>query len=89
VGGTADLDVTRTRAAIVGYLEQNTNAADSIEGIALWWLPVEQQRTDRATVERAIETLVADGLLQCTRLVDGTFLYRRASAPQQIEPASD
>jgi len=79
--GVANPDVAAARAAIVRYLERNTNAADSIDGIARWWLPAEQLRADRATVEQAIETLVADGLVEAAHLPDGTILYRRASAP--------
>jgi Fe2+ or Zn2+ uptake regulation protein len=76
-----EADVTRVRAAILDYLEHHGNAADTREGITDWWLPVEQRAVDRAVVERALETLVADGLLDVARLVDGTVLYRRASAP--------
>jgi Fe2+ or Zn2+ uptake regulation protein len=73
--------VALVRAAILDYLEHHGDAADTREGITDWWLPVQQRAMDRAVIERALETLVADGLLEVARLVDGTILYRRASAP--------
>jgi Fe2+ or Zn2+ uptake regulation protein len=76
-----EANVARVRNAILAYLEQHANAADTREGIIDWWLPVEQRAVDRAVVERALEMLVAEGLLVGTRLVDGTVLYRRAKAP--------
>lgn len=76
-----EANVMRVRMAILDYLERHGNAADTREGIIDWWLPVEQRAVDRAIVEQALEMLVADGRLALSRLVDGTLLYRRASAP--------
>jgi Fe2+ or Zn2+ uptake regulation protein len=75
-----DPNVARVRAAILDYLAQHGNAADTREGIADWWLPAEHRASDRGVIERSLETLVADGLLQEGRLIDGTVLYRRARA---------
>jgi len=73
--------VACVRNAILAYLDQHANAADTREGIIDWWLPIEQRALDRAVIERALEMLVAEGLLVGTRLVDGTVLYGRAKAP--------
>jgi Fe2+ or Zn2+ uptake regulation protein len=73
--------VARVRAAIVAYLAEHGNAADTWEGIADWWLPAEHRPVDRTVVEQALEALVADGVLQEARLVDGNVLYRRARLP--------
>ena len=77
----AEAKVTLVRAAILEYLEQHGDAADTGQGIAEWWLPVEQRAMDLAVVERALETLVADGVLEVAHMVDGSILYRRASTP--------
>jgi hypothetical protein len=71
-----EANVARVRNAILAYLERHANAADTREGIIDWWLPIEQRAFDRAVIERALEMLVAEGLLVGTRLVDGTVLYR-------------
>ena len=76
-----EANVARVRSAILAYLERHANAADTREGIVDWWLPVEQRALDRAVIERALEILIAEGLLVGTRLIDGTVLYRRAKAP--------
>lgn len=76
-----EANVARVRSAILAYLDRHANAADTREGIIDWWLPIEQRAFDRAVIERALEMLVAEGLLTGTRLVDGTVLYRRADAP--------
>lgn len=78
--GSREVNVARVRSAILGYLDRHANAADTREGIIDWWLPIEQRALDRAVIERALEMLVAEGLLTGTRLVDGTVLYRRARA---------
>jgi hypothetical protein len=75
-----EANVARVRSAILAYLERHANAADTREGIIDWWLPIEQRAIDRAVIERALEMLVAEGLLVGTRLVDGTVLYGRARA---------
>ena len=76
-----EANVARVRMAILAYLEHHGDAADTREGIADWWLPVDQRAVDRAVVGRALEMLVAEGLLRVARLGDGTVLYRRASTP--------
>ncbi len=81
-----EASVTRVRTAILDYLAQHGSAADTREGIAEWWLPVDQRTTSRTVIERALDTLVADGLLEGTRLIDGTLLYRRAGAPLEHDP---
>jgi len=77
-----EADVDRVRTAILDYLAQHGSAADTREGITHWWLPVNQRTTNRTLIERALDTLVADGLLEETRLIDGTVLYRRPGAPR-------
>lgn len=78
-----EANVARVRTAILDYLAQHESAADTQEGITDWWLPAEQRAMARTVIERALDTLVADGLLEGTRLIDGTVLYRRASAPKR------
>ena len=69
--------VARVRRAILEYLGDHANAADTREGITDWWLPAEQRAVDRAVVEHALEALVAEGQVEVARLVDGTVLYRK------------
>ena len=78
---TDETSDVRVRAAILDYLVHNGNAADTLEGIVSWWLPVGQRNVDRARVESILGRLVADGAVKATSLVDGTVLYSRGSIP--------
>ena len=79
---TSEAGVARVRAAILEYLEHNSSAADTLDGIVDWWLPIEQRGMDRDKIDLALERLVADGLVKTTCLIDGTVLYSRGSGPR-------
>lgn len=74
--------VTRVREAILTYLRQHPEAADTEQGIACWWLP-EGLRGDQASVALALEALVREG--QVSRQVnrDHHALY---SSPTRRPP---
>ena len=63
------------RNAILLYLKNNPNAADSLEGIMRWWVP---QKNDELDIKQILEQLVAEGLIEERFLVDGTILYRQS-----------
>lgn len=60
---TNDTDVNAVANEINEYLAEHPNAADSLEGIVTWWLG--RQRYSKATdvVQKALELLVADGVV--------------------------
>jgi Fe2+ or Zn2+ uptake regulation protein len=51
-------------AAILGYLSEFPNAAETPEGVTEWWLPRQEVRVQVEAVSRALEALVARGLLE-------------------------
>ena len=63
------------RRAILDHLEAYPHAADSAEGVALWWLEVKQLSASQVDVENALEELVSSGHLRRVDLVDGTKLF--------------
>jgi len=67
--------LTSPSAEILRYLRAHPQAADTVDGIVLWWLP--RQRYEEAVdrVQHALDDLVARGLVGRIRLVDGTVLY--------------
>jgi len=71
------------RSAVLGYIGAHPHAADTLDGIARWWLPQQRYVTAQARIQAALERLVEEGHLQLRRLPDGTVLYSlgRASAP--------
>jgi hypothetical protein len=52
--------------AILGYLAERPQAADTLEGIAEWWLLRQQVRVVVARVERVLGRLTACGILEET-----------------------
>ncbi|MGP1677334.1 MAG: hypothetical protein ACTS6J_09275 [Burkholderiales bacterium] len=71
-------DVTAVAAAIRRYLQDHPHAADTLEGIALWWLPGNAGSARLANVQRAIEQLVNRGEVVRKTLRDGTVIYERS-----------
>jgi len=60
---------------ILAYLDAHPQAADSLEGIVLWWLPRQRFVEARARIQESLEQLVDRGLVERTHLPDGTVLY--------------
>lgn len=54
------------------YLAGHPNASDTLDGVQTWWLP---QGTAEATVQQALDQLVADGVMHKRQLPDGNLIY--------------
>lgn len=61
---------------VLAYLHRHPDAADTLDGIVTWWLPLQRFETERGRVERVLDALVADGFLRRDRLPDGSDLYK-------------
>ena len=61
---------------ILAYLHAHPEASDSLEGIVSWWLPA-RFGTARDVVQDSLDRLVAQALVERTRLADGTIVYGR------------
>lgn len=59
---------------ILAYLRQHSQAADSLEGIREWWLHTESF-VPTQTLERALNLLVKQGLMERIQAADGIALY--------------
>jgi hypothetical protein len=68
-------------ATIEAHLAAHPQAADSVDGVAEWWVARRGVVASREEVEEALDTLVRQGRLRCVRLADGNTLY--CSAPQR------
>jgi hypothetical protein len=55
--------MTSLEAQILAYLKEHPNASDTLEGIAIWWLPGVHSRNGIEEVRQALEHLVSSGLL--------------------------
>ena len=61
--------------AVVNYLRNHPGAADTLDGIVSWWLPLQRYETNKARIEAALTHLVDAGVLQRDPLPDGEKLY--------------
>lgn len=66
---------TEIEMVLLAYLQRHPQAADTLRGIANWWLPLQRYENGRQQVERALTDLVAAGLLRGESLPDGEMLY--------------
>ena len=67
--------------AILRYLGMHPDAADSVDGIADWWMRTMRVETNVEAVEEALRKLHRDGLVARATLPDGRVIYRARSAP--------
>jgi hypothetical protein len=75
----ASPDSRAVREALCRYLRERPDAADTLLGIAQWWLPVAMQDIALDRVRQALAELIAAHEVRCTVLPDGTELYARAA----------
>jgi hypothetical protein len=60
---------------ILDYLRERPGAADTVEGIAQWWILHQRHLQNRQLVERACERLVLRGVMGRATNADGTTVY--------------
>lgn len=65
--------------AILGYLAQHPDAADTAEGIARWWLPADWA-VDTERVNLALVRLIGEKRIGCQRNADNQEWYYGRSA---------
>lgn len=80
-----DDEVTSTIRSLAQYLRTNPHACDSSDGIAQWWLPGDGVST--LALERALEWLARQGVLQAIVGSDGRTRYRRCCNDARLDAA--
>jgi Fe2+ or Zn2+ uptake regulation protein len=61
---------------ILAYLEQNPDAADTIEGITKFWMQRENADITIAKVSRTLARLVRKGRIKAFQSLDGTLFFK-------------
>lgn len=74
--GPDDEGVDSVAKAIETYLKAHPNAADSVEGIANWWLQRQRYRTAVTQVEQALRQLEERGVVRRSTNASGRVVYR-------------
>jgi hypothetical protein len=80
---STDKEVARIADQIEHYLEEHPHAADTLEGIAEWWLQAKRQNVTMKATLLALNSLVTRGVLVKITDSNGKWIYRRA---QHREP---
>ena len=80
---TKDVDSLKDLTGeILDYLSEHPDAADTPEGIALWWIKRQRYEASVKLVSLALEELERRGSLDKTILADGTLLYGVSLSPK-------
>ncbi len=76
-----DTELSRLLEQLRRHVECHPSCADTVAGIGQWWLKEPLPRHAEGRLVDALETLVAEGLLERHRNADGTSLYVAAGTP--------
>jgi hypothetical protein len=71
-----EASVAEIAQAIRDYLGANPEAQDTLEGIVHWWLPELDNKARAAVVKKALDELVAAGLISAHQGKDSQISYR-------------
>lgn len=74
----AETRMQRACEAILAYLARHPAAADNEQGIAQWWLPDMGVDLPLPVVRQALGQLLAQRVVDCAPLPDGSVIYRAA-----------
>ena len=80
-----DQDKDKACQHILGYLLDNPDAGDTLEGIADWWLLKQRIRFETLTVAQAVAQLVNDGLITAQQGPDSRIIYRANRSRENIQ----
>jgi hypothetical protein len=80
-------DPSALAQGILRYLRDHPEAADSLEGIANWWLPPMSYAATLESVQVALDQMVAKRQIARFDLADGRTLYQRADKVSGAHPA--
>lgn len=61
---------------ILRYLDQNPNAADTVEGILEWWLPKQSIYEEEKVLKSTLDEMVKQNLILASRASDARRHYR-------------
>jgi hypothetical protein len=76
-------DIKALADEIASYLREREQVADTLEGIARWWIMRQRLQEGQRKVAQAMDYLCAQGLVTTRKLPDGVVLY--TSSTQNTE----
>jgi hypothetical protein len=82
---THDKTVAALVAELSHYLAQHPRAADTLDGIAQWWVPARLARSGHPdALTDAVSRLVAEARLCAVASPDGQVIYRAGRCPDGV-----
>ncbi len=84
-----DQDKDKACQHILGYILDNPDACDTLEGIADWWLSKQRIRFETLTVAQAVAQLVNDGLITAQQGPDSRIIFRANRGSDRIQAVLD
>ncbi|MBI3897245.1 MAG: hypothetical protein HY308_02995 [Gammaproteobacteria bacterium] len=70
--------VVEAAEVIQRYLDVRPNAAETVEGVAKWWLARQRYNESIELTQQALDYLEANGQVVKFQLAGGRVMYRRA-----------
>ena len=74
------IQIDEAAAVIERYLSARPQAAETVEGIARWWLVRQRYDDSVDLVRRALDLLVRQGVVERLALSGGQPMYRKAQS---------
>ncbi len=65
-----------SRREIIEYLQAHPAAADTVDGILDWWIPIQRYENAKKEIQQALLDLVQQRLIEEVVLSNGIRLYR-------------
>lgn len=76
---SSDFERPDPRLEVLAYLHAHPSAADTLDGIIQWWLPIQRYETSRDIIEKALDDLVEQGIVDYVETGDGRRIFRLAN----------
>ena len=81
----ADSSAPDPREEIVEYLRNHPYAADTLDGILDWWLHRQRYVTAKEAIQKALDDLVQQKIIDYLDIGEGKRIYFSATRPRKIQ----
>ena len=73
------------RQEILEYLKAHPFAADTVDGILQWWLPLQRYETAKEVIQTALEDLIKQGVVDYIDMGNGRRVFRLAAGHGEVK----
>ena len=75
------------RQEILEYLSKHPHAADTVDGIILYWLSRQRYETAQNVIEKALDDLVKGGIIESVSTGTEKKVFRLVQDQKRLEPS--